>query len=235
MPYKFPITTVLARLIRLAGLLVILLSACTYGQNPPQPSRATLPAGATQLPGGTLSPQIDVPVPTASASGSRQVLPVIQNAPPDSIEEITASTSGLTLYVDGQLPDGVRTALALPEWLSFTDTPENASLTLTAGEPPVGRWIYALVAPFPTIPAEVSQEDLRKAWNGKKSGPFGGEPLLMSADTYQLWASAWGAAEPGAVKTLPAKELLNAAWERGKAWAIVPFEALEPRWKVLAV
>ena len=33
---------------------------------------------------------------------------------------------------------------------------------------------------------------------------------------------------------LPADEILGAAWD-SSSWAIVPFERLEPRWKVLEV
>jgi len=34
---------------------------------------------------------------------------------------------------------------------------------------------------------------------------------------------------------LPAADLLDAAWSDHPAWAIVPFESLEPRWKVLTI
>ena len=45
----------------------------------------------------------------------------------------------------------------------------------------------------------------------------------------------WGPPAPGAVEALPAGDLLERAWSRGRAWALIPFEALEPRWKVLEV
>jgi poly-gamma-glutamate synthesis protein (capsule biosynthesis protein) len=34
---------------------------------------------------------------------------------------------------------------------------------------------------------------------------------------------------------LPAEDLLIYAWDHQPSWAIVPFEALEPRWKVLEI
>jgi len=44
-----------------------------------------------------------------------------------------------------------------------------------------------------------------------------------------------GSPAPDATKVLPAGNILQHAWEHRPAWALVPFEALEPRWKVLEI
>ncbi len=103
---------------------------------------------------------------------------------------------------------------------------------------PTIEWVYALVAPFPTIPDGVAWADVEAAWDGTLTeGPFAHRPLLMSPATEAALAQAVFGRPPGpdAVLALPAEQLLDRAWAERPAWAIVPFEALEPRWKVLRV
>ena len=78
-------------------------------------------------------------------------------------------------------------------------------------------------------------EELQRAWSGAGQGDFAGLPLIMEESTYQNLASLWGEAAPGAVKLLARGTSLNYAWANRPSWGIVPFEELEPRWKVLAV
>jgi poly-gamma-glutamate synthesis protein (capsule biosynthesis protein) len=143
--------------------------------------------------------------------------------------------SGEALWFPTNLPDAFKSRLAE---LGFApaESPQGARLRLEIGDQQaVSRWVYALVAPFPTIPDEVDFSDLRAAWMGKSSGPFGGEPLLMDEGTLSVLSAWWGEPAARATEALPAGELLDDAWERRPAWAIVPFEDLEPRWKVLEV
>jgi poly-gamma-glutamate synthesis protein (capsule biosynthesis protein) len=104
-----------------------------------------------------------------------------------------------------------------------------------SSEAPQIRWVYALAAPFPTITDDVSGDLLRQAWQGASGGPFSGRPLLLSQETLTAFTSWWGAPAEGAVMTLAENELLDYAWQNRPTWAIIPFEALEPRWKVLSV
>ena len=45
----------------------------------------------------------------------------------------------------------------------------------------------------------------------------------------------WGEPATQAIQVLPTEELLPYAWKNQPAWAILPFENLEPRWKVLEI
>ncbi|MBK9604400.1 MAG: hypothetical protein IPO36_21585 [Anaerolineales bacterium] len=47
-----------------------------------------------------------------------------------------------------------------------------------------------------------------------------------------LWG---GAPAAGTVQVVPADQLLDAAWNQMPAWAIIPFEQIEPKWKVLTI
>ncbi len=65
--------------------------------------------------------------------------------------------------------------------------------------------------------------------------PFAGRPLLLDESTLAALRSLWGEPAPQAVLVLPAQELAQYAWSHAPAWAILPFEALQPTWKVLAI
>jgi len=102
-------------------------------------------------------------------------------------------------------------------------------------ENPVSHWVYSLVAPFPTIPEGVSFQTLKRAWQGESDGPFAGQPILLDESTLSVFSDWWGPPAQDATKVLPAGKILQHAWEHRPAWALVPFEALEPRWKVLEI
>jgi poly-gamma-glutamate synthesis protein (capsule biosynthesis protein) len=57
----------------------------------------------------------------------------------------------------------------------------------------------------------------------------------MDESTLAAFTLLWGAPGPQAVRSLPREQLLETAWAGFPSWAIVPFEALTPRWKVLSV
>ncbi len=151
----------------------------------------------------------------------------------------------VTVYVPPELPDPLANALntvvaAYPDFFvpvtSAADAdvvagfdPNSASIT------PVGDWVYAVVVPFPTATDEVAWSDVTNCWSGNPTGPFAGRPLLMDADTQTVLAALLGPAAEGAVSVVPADQLLDTAWANRPSWAIVPFDQLQPRWKVLRV
>lgn len=98
------------------------------------------------------------------------------------------------------------------------------------------QWVYALVAPFPTITDGVTLEQLKLAWSEEIAPePFTGHPLLMEDATLAAFTALWGEPAGGAVRVLPADQLLDTAWSELPSWAIIPFEALQPKWKVLSI
>jgi poly-gamma-glutamate synthesis protein (capsule biosynthesis protein) len=95
--------------------------------------------------------------------------------------------------------------------------------------------VYALVAPFPTIPDGVDGEDLQRAWRGESQGPFAGQPILLDDRTLDVLTAWWGEPASSAVQVLPKADLLDGTWDNQPSWAIIPFEDLGPRWKVLEI
>lgn len=146
-----------------------------------------------------------------------------------------ASTSP-TWWIVPELPEAAQAQLALPEDAQMAASRDEANLAVAIGEgSPLGTWTYALVAPFPTIEEEFSLEGLQAFWRGEGDGLYGDQPLLMTAATKAVFTAWWGEPAVRSVEALPANVLLDAAWDSRPSWALVPFEDIAPRWKVLLV
>ncbi len=142
----------------------------------------------------------------------------------------------LTGWVDPALPADLQAAI-LPLLPQTTPQRTAASIqvALAVGAGADLQRVYALVAPFPTVEDGIAAADLASFWRGEGNGLFDGRPLLMSSETLTIFSELWGTPDENAVKPLPADQLLQTAWDDRPAWAIIPFDALEPRWKVLRV
>jgi poly-gamma-glutamate synthesis protein (capsule biosynthesis protein) len=134
------------------------------------------------------------------------------------------------------LPQAIADNILIADGYIRTDSPQSADyhLEIGAGQP-ASWWVYVLAAAFPTLEDGFAYTDLQQAWMGKARPPFDASPILLSEDTYQVFASWWGEAAPEAVRILPETELVQAAWDNRPSLALLPFEKLEPRWKVLQV
>ena len=96
------------------------------------------------------------------------------------------------------------------------------------------EWVYVLAAPFPTVADDAALADVRAVWRGSPGQTLPFQGLLVSPDTRAIFEQLWGPAS-AAVKTVPAGEMVEKAWSEKTWWALLPFEALEPRWKVIAL
>ena len=204
--------------ILLLFLLIILLGSCT------KVSPTSLP---TLIPALTLTPNFHTPEETATLTGLPSALPT--SSPTQPLHAI---------WIAPYLPDSLRAAITLDNGFVLASSPEGAEVRLDVGaqgESPDSQWIYALVAPFPTITDGVTSDDLHNLWFGNTSNPFNGQSLLLDESTLGVLSKFWGSPSPQAVQVLPSEDLLDYAWDNRPSWAIIPFEALEPRWKVLTI
>jgi poly-gamma-glutamate synthesis protein (capsule biosynthesis protein) len=101
-----------------------------------------------------------------------------------------------------------------------------------SGSNPIGSWVYALVAPFPTVVEEVSSTWLQNLWQGQPEDAI--STLIISEIDLPAIISILG--EPGdSIQTLPKEQLLETAWTTQNTWAVIPFEEIQPRWKVITI
>ena len=144
-----------------------------------------------------------------------------------------------TLKIADSVPTALRDQIQLPKGFEIENSNTEADLTLdvilSSGEGIETKWVYALAAPFPTILDEVSGEDLKRVWEGETFDFLNGQPLLMTDVTKRALSKLWGPSKGDLVNTVPADSLLEKAWEKPYSLAILPFEDLEPRWKVIRV
>jgi poly-gamma-glutamate synthesis protein (capsule biosynthesis protein) len=187
-------------------LLVILIVSCT-------------PVTPTSKPAPTST---DIPQPTETIQATSTPMEFgLYRAPevPDSL--VTESNSwGIPLVTD---PDQAPLHLEL---VSAGDKSTIASRS---------TWIYALVAPFPTVTDGIKLDELRAAWDASPPEVFAGSPLWMTESTLATFTTLWDEPASGAVQTVPGDELVDALWDNQPAWGILPFEELEPKLKVLTV
>jgi poly-gamma-glutamate synthesis protein (capsule biosynthesis protein) len=166
-----------------------------------------------------------------AASSTTTVAPTLVPASP------TATPPTLSYWIDESVPDGLKKALAFPPAASAATEASGATLRVepVKGEPGAARWVYALVAPFPTFTDGVTLAELQDAWQGEKTGLFENRPILASASTLAAMSTILGEPASGAVRVVEEDKILDTAWSDKVAWALVPFEGLEPRWKALTV
>ncbi|MBI5825696.1 MAG: CapA family protein [Chloroflexi bacterium] len=155
--------------------------------------------------------------------------PIVQSATP--LPTNTAMPDAL--WMSPAVPDDLR-AIAQTWDIPLVDDSALATQKLDVADSGA-LWIYTLVAPFPTVTDDVTYEDLISAWNGAPSAPMAGHGLLMADSTLGAFTALWGEPASGAVRSVPSDELLNAAWKDTSSWAIIPFEEIQPKWKVLSV
>lgn len=140
-----------------------------------------------------------------------------------------------TLWVAAYVPVAVAQRIALPDDWRMSEKAGSATARLEIGNQNIlGRWVYALVAPFPTAIDDVTDQDIKSAWQGNPLTTFGAR-LLMEQSTWDVFSAWWGKPSAATVVVKPANELASDAWEDMASWAIIPFEQIEPRWKVLSI
>ncbi len=204
------------------ALTALLLSSCSSAPSlfgptplPPTPRAST----KTAVPGANSSAPSTVESPTGVS---------LTSAP------ATATTVSGALWIASAVPAAL-TEQARAAGVPLTDDRESAVYSLDVAEGEGALWIYALVAPFPTVTDNVTLDDIRNSWSGSPSGPFAGRPLRMAESTRAAFAALWGEPASRSVLIEPAEKLLDDAWANRPAWAIIPFEEIQPRWKVLSV
>ena len=188
------------------GTAVLLLAACA--------GRRT---GAPEVSPASLGAATVTPLLPASPSPTPAVRRLwISPAVPDALREKVREASG-----------------ALADRIELVSAPDDATLRLLPGaDSLVAEWTYAVAAPFATVRDSISLAELRSLWQATNTLDL---PVFASAETLQVMRGVLG--EPGAnVRSIDNPEtMVDSAWEVRPALAIVPFEDLEVRWKVLEI
>lgn len=170
---------------------------------------------------------VSVPKPglTQAIASAPQSLPTATYLP-------NAQTLNVSVWVPPYLAETMDGALEDPLRGLFVSQAAMANVRIEVGtQNIVSQWVYALVTPFSSTLQGVSEEELLSLWQGASTS----QPLLMDQNTFDMFTALWGPAAAGSVQITQKQGLIDAAWAHQPALAIVPFEDLDPRWKVLPV
>ncbi|OQB26696.1 MAG: Capsule biosynthesis protein CapA [Chloroflexi bacterium ADurb.Bin180] len=159
----------------------------------------------------------------------------------------TPTPAPLRVWLDSSVPLAVRDPVskALQDQATAPAASANAADLIISLDGPVSiaSWVYAVVVPFPTLADEVAWDDVLRFWSGE-SGALsnlssdGRTPTLYV--TPETLGTLFGLLGPCAASSpltvVSPEELVDRLWKaRPRSWAIVPFDELEPRLKVLSV
>jgi len=146
----------------------------------------------------------------------------------------TPTATIVRLWLSPAVPRALRQAIAailqLPDsGAMLVSQVEAADVSLEPdSESPSAVWVYALVAPFPTVEDGMTLEELQQAW-------IHGGPILLADETMEALRARLGDPGTEAARIVEGSALLETAWGTRPSLAIVPFEEIEPRWKVQTV
>ena len=195
-------------------LFVLLFSSCTTPTTPAPLNMAV----------------VDIPKPDRTQPAQST------HAIPTSTYQPNAQIINASIWVPPYLAETLAGSLEDPLQGLFVSDAGMANLRLEVGEGNlVSQWVYVLVTPFPSTRQGVAGNDLLLRWQGGSIDPYGDQPLLMDQNTYDMFSARWGQAAGNSVQVIAKHELIDYAWANQPDLAIIPFESLDPRWKVLPV
>lgn len=210
-------------------LLITLITACSAPSKPTNLGYPTAPAPI--LPSPTLqeiSAATQPPLPASEATETSRTSITDTPAPSNQV--------WIAAYLPEMLQRAIHSDLEVLGDVRFTNQIDQADIHFKVSDQNLyAQWVYALVVPFPSLIDSISFGDVLDSWRGELSEKHFNQPLLMDENTHTIFSQIWGNPHPDSFFLLPNNELLNYAWENQPAWALIPFEELEPRWKVLEI
>ena len=99
-----------------------------------------------------------------------------------------------------------------------------------------GEFVYAVVAAFPTVRDNLTSEAIRSVWRGEAEAKPGSMSVIaVDSDTHAVLSDWVGYPDPSNVQIIDKDSILGFLWAQEDAIAIIPFEEIDPRMKVLSV
>ncbi|MFN2146742.1 MAG: CapA family protein [Anaerolineales bacterium] len=150
----------------------------------------------------------------------------------------TPTPAVISLWIAPSVPDDLRLAIKgqVESGAGRVQLVAERTAALVRFEPeadqPLTNWIYALVARFPSTLDGMTLGELGMHWHGgsQDAGSF-----YLAPDTLAAIRTRLGEPDGSIVHAVPPNTLLTLGWTSSRMLSIVPFEELEPRWKVLTI
>ncbi|MFZ0546838.1 MAG: CapA family protein [Candidatus Promineifilaceae bacterium] len=186
----------------------------------------------------TVSPPVTPTLETAESAAPATTEPTPRptiTTPASPTPQPVPTPAPLRITADTAVPQAIQQAVqelanANPSRFQWVESDGDVTIKVNAGEP-IGSWVYAAAAPFPTFTDEIGSADLETAW---QEGT-----LHVDGETAAVLAALWG--EPGvSAEIISPENLVSVLWQAQTAYetaeiALLPFDRLVPELKVLAV
>ncbi len=215
----------------LVSVILLGLTACRLPAEltPEPPSVPTIYAELLR----TLTPQ-----PLLSGLETPPISPSRTPTIPTQPEPISSQD---TIWLHPGLPKAFLAQLTLPESMTVTEEEAVAQARIVVdplmedtGSNAVVQWVYVLVAPFYTLREGISLDRLKSTWQGAYQEPDISQ-IFVTEETMEAMRSLLGNPDDAVVRILPGEEFRDMAISEKGILAILPFEDLEPSWKILRV
>lgn len=147
------------------------------------------------------------------------------------------------LWIDPNIPMQVMSGLSRISEANLLENQGKADLLLKVRQPSesvkneIGhiQWVYALEAPFPTLTDDLSLDEIQRIWKGNSSSEDPLDVIQVSEETRKIFDALWGNSSSQTVVTVAEEQLQSNDFTAKRNWAIVPFEQITPRWKVIKI
>ncbi|MEP7285133.1 MAG: CapA family protein [Chloroflexota bacterium] len=160
----------------------------------------------------------------------------------------TASANTIKLWLSPDVPPEYQEALdPLVASGRYAWSSASAAQVKLVSAPPSGglvtQRIYAPVVPFPTATDDVKWADIQRYWQGEigalsSLSESGQPPEFVTTSAIQAWlVQQFGPPSPLVrIDVVPPDAIVTTLWlHRAAAWALAPFDKLDPAMKVLTL
>ena len=172
------------------------------------------------------------PSPSPSISPT-EIIPQQNLNFPTITPEVYSPSNPVNLWLSPLLPGDISGNFSQLKDIRKTNKLEDADISIELGDHNIiSKWVYSLVAPFPTTTDNVTSDELMGLWINGSSEDIG--QIILTSSTHSVLTNLWGPSSQK-IKVVPETSLLSTAWETPRTWAIISFEELEPQWKVISI
>jgi poly-gamma-glutamate synthesis protein (capsule biosynthesis protein) len=99
----------------------------------------------------------------------------------------------------------------------------------------IGSWIYIVVAPLTSSKEQIAYGDLLSHWESGDSLSIDNSQINLSEETYTALRLLWGDPNPEGLNIVNQDAIFPVLWSNPESVAILPFEQLNPYWKVISI
>jgi poly-gamma-glutamate synthesis protein (capsule biosynthesis protein) len=138
-----------------------------------------------------------------------------------------------SIWIDPSLPRSILKRVSPRYDFIITSEKEAAQIELSPqGEIQIGNWLYLAVVPFFSPIENIQIDELVDLW---QNGSSNSKKIFLDPETKHYFSSIWDTSEDHTIVIANQNQLLPTLWQHPSSIAIIPFEDLEPKMKVLSV